>query len=71
MLLSGFVSPCAPCADSLLCVCGCVWIDASFNLLVHTARRTYRLNDSVKNWDRESVCFIASGLMGTFLNLAI
>ena len=38
---------------------------------VHTARRTYRLNDSVKNWDRESACFIASGLMETFLNLAI
>jgi hypothetical protein len=38
---------------------------------VHTARRTYRLNDSVKNWDRESVCFIANGIMGTFFNLAI
>ena len=38
---------------------------------VHTARRTYRLNGSVKNWDCESACFIASGLMGTFLNLAI
>jgi len=33
VLLSGFVSPCAPCADSLLCVCGCVWIDAGLNLL--------------------------------------
>ena len=33
MLLSGFVSPCVPCADSLLCVCGYVWIDAGFNLL--------------------------------------
>jgi hypothetical protein len=33
VLLSGFVSPCAPCADSLLCVCGCVWIDACLNLL--------------------------------------
>ena len=38
---------------------------------VHTARRTYRLNDSVRNRDRESVCFIASGFMGTFSNLAI
>ena len=33
MLMSGIESPCAPCADSLLCVCGCVWIDAGFNLL--------------------------------------
>jgi hypothetical protein len=38
---------------------------------VHTARRTYRLNDSVKNWDREPACFIANGFVGTFLNLAI
>ena len=33
MLLSGFVSPCAPYADSLLCVFGCVWMDVSLNLL--------------------------------------
>lgn len=33
MFLSGPVSLCAPCADSLLCVCGCVWIDVGFNLL--------------------------------------
>ena len=33
MLLSGTASPCAPCADSLLYACGCVWIDADFNLL--------------------------------------
>ncbi|CEG46113.1 hypothetical protein PHALS_02536 [Plasmopara halstedii] len=38
---------------------------------VHTARRTYRLNDSVKNWDREFACFIASELMGTFLKTSI
>ena len=33
VLMSGSVSPCAPCADSLLCVCGGVWIDVGFNLL--------------------------------------
>ena len=33
MLLSGFVSLCVLCADSLLCVCGYMWIDAGFNLL--------------------------------------
>ena len=38
---------------------------------VHTARRTYRLNDSVKNRDRAIVCFIAKNDMGTFLNLVI
>ena len=38
---------------------------------VHTARRTYRLNDSVRNWDCEPVCFIASGFVETFSNLAI
>ncbi len=38
---------------------------------VHTARRTYRLDDSVKNWDCESVRFIADKFVGTFFNLAI
>jgi hypothetical protein len=38
---------------------------------VHTARRTYRLNGSVKNWDRCFACFIVSKTMGTFLNLVI
>ena len=33
MLVSGSASPCVLCADSLLCVCGYVWIDAGFNLL--------------------------------------
>ena len=38
---------------------------------VHTARRTYRLNDSVKNWDCEFAFFIENKFMGTFFNLAI
>ena len=33
VLLSGSDSPCVPCADSLLCVCGYMWIELDFNLL--------------------------------------
>ena len=33
MLMSRIDSSCAPCADSLLCVCGCVWIESRRNLL--------------------------------------
>ena len=38
---------------------------------VHTARRTYRLNDSVRIWDRYFACFIVSDVVGTYSNLAI
>ena len=38
---------------------------------VHTARRTYRLNDSVKTSDRGSVAFIGDAAVGSCLNLII
>ena len=56
--------------ESLVCAVHQTAQNASLPF-VHTARRTYRLNDSVRNRDRGSVCFIASGFMGTFSNLAI
>ena len=38
---------------------------------VHTARRTYRLNDSVKISDRDHVLFIERKVSGSCLNLII
>ena len=38
---------------------------------VHTARRTYRLNDSVKISDRDHVLFTERKVAGSYLNLII
>ena len=38
---------------------------------VHTARRTYRLNDSVKISDRDRVAFTGGVVVGSYLNLII
>jgi hypothetical protein len=38
---------------------------------VHTARRTYRLNDSVSLSDRGNVSFIRDAALGSYANLII